>query len=230
MSHQVQLSPAASHCPTAVLDPARHAPKPPACRSRWPYSPRAMTTTGWSLLEQAHEALRTAVVCISEDGRALRTLCEEWNVAQVLRHAADEKVRLHRRDHRQRRSGENPFAPSATPPGQPSAFVDATLSSATRAFGIVASRTRQVSSPLPQEELPAETVVGAVALDAAAHAWDIAAATRQTSLLAADLAAQLIPAAWGTELAGHMLAAAGFSRVEVLYSPIHRTASAFASP
>src|ERR1039457_2485544 len=39
MSHQVQLSPAASHCPTAVLDPAGHAAEPPACRSRCPYSP-----------------------------------------------------------------------------------------------------------------------------------------------------------------------------------------------
>ena len=39
MSHQVQLSPAASHCPTAVLDPAGHATDPPACRSRCPYSP-----------------------------------------------------------------------------------------------------------------------------------------------------------------------------------------------
>src|ERR1017187_7185013 len=40
MSHQVQLSPTASHPPTAVLDPARHATGPPACRRRCPYSPR----------------------------------------------------------------------------------------------------------------------------------------------------------------------------------------------
>ena len=39
MSHQGQLSPAASHRPTAVLDPARHATEPSACRSRCPYSP-----------------------------------------------------------------------------------------------------------------------------------------------------------------------------------------------
>ena len=39
MFHQVQLSPAASHRPTAVLDPARHATEPSACRSRCPYSP-----------------------------------------------------------------------------------------------------------------------------------------------------------------------------------------------
>jgi hypothetical protein len=38
MSHQVQLSPAAAHRPTAALDPARHAAEPPACRSRCPYS------------------------------------------------------------------------------------------------------------------------------------------------------------------------------------------------
>src|ERR1700730_17581625 len=46
MSHQVQLSPAASHCPTAVLDPARHAAEPPACRSRCPYSP-SQTCAGY---------------------------------------------------------------------------------------------------------------------------------------------------------------------------------------
>jgi hypothetical protein len=39
MCHQVQLSPAASHRPTAVLDPAWHAAEPPACRTRCPYSP-----------------------------------------------------------------------------------------------------------------------------------------------------------------------------------------------
>jgi hypothetical protein len=39
MSHQVQLSPAESHRPTAVLDPAWHAAAPSACRSRCPYSP-----------------------------------------------------------------------------------------------------------------------------------------------------------------------------------------------
>jgi hypothetical protein len=39
MSHQVQLSPAASHRPTAVLNPAWHAAESPACLSRCPYSP-----------------------------------------------------------------------------------------------------------------------------------------------------------------------------------------------
>ena len=46
MSHHVQLSPAASHRPTAVMDPARHATEPPACRSRCPYS-RGQTCAGY---------------------------------------------------------------------------------------------------------------------------------------------------------------------------------------
>lgn len=40
MSRQVQLSPAASHSPAAVLDPARHAAEPPACRGACPPLPR----------------------------------------------------------------------------------------------------------------------------------------------------------------------------------------------
>ncbi|WP_329248392.1 hypothetical protein OG417_01160 [Actinoallomurus sp. NBC_01490] len=52
-----------------------------------------------------------------------------------------------------------------------------------------------VPSPLPQGPLPAETVVGAAALDAAVHAWDIAVAVGLPSPLSADLAALLTPVA-----------------------------------
>ncbi|MEV7522354.1 hypothetical protein [Streptomyces sp. NPDC091371] len=49
--------------------------------------------------------------------------------------------------------------------------------------------------PLPPSTVPAETAVGAAALDAAVHAWDIAVATRQPSPLPAALAQALRPAA-----------------------------------
>jgi hypothetical protein len=52
-----------------------------------------------------------------------------------------------------------------------------------------------VPNPLPLGPLPAEIVVGAAALDAAVHAWDIAVATAQPSPLDAELAAQLLPTA-----------------------------------
>ena len=59
MSHQVQLSPAASHRPTAVLDPAGHAVEPPACRSRCPYSPARHapdTVTSWKSDPHGHRS------------------------------------------------------------------------------------------------------------------------------------------------------------------------------
>jgi hypothetical protein len=43
--------------------------------------------------------------------------------------------------------------------------------------------------------MPAQVAAGACALDAAIHAWDIAAATGQPSPLTAELAEQLLPAA-----------------------------------
>ena len=48
-----------------------------------------------------------------------------------------------------------------------------------------------VPVPLPQGRLGAAVAVGACALDAAVHAWDIAVATGQPSPLDAALAAQL---------------------------------------
>ncbi|HEX4255805.1 MAG TPA: TIGR03086 family protein, partial [Streptosporangiaceae bacterium] len=52
-----------------------------------------------------------------------------------------------------------------------------------------------VPTPLPQGELPASVAVAACALDAAIHAWDIAAALGQATVLSDELAAQLLPAA-----------------------------------
>lgn len=49
--------------------------------------------------------------------------------------------------------------------------------------------------PLPQGPLPAQTAAGAAALDAAVHAWDIAADAGQHSPLNAGLAEHLIPVA-----------------------------------
>jgi len=52
-----------------------------------------------------------------------------------------------------------------------------------------------VPSPRPLGPLPGATGIGAAALDAAVHAWDIAVATGQPAPLTADLAAALFPAA-----------------------------------
>jgi len=48
---------------------------------------------------------------------------------------------------------------------------------------------------VPPGRLPAPLGVGACALDAAVHAWDIAVATGQSSPLSAELARELMPVA-----------------------------------
>src|SRR5262249_12317802 len=52
-----------------------------------------------------------------------------------------------------------------------------------------------VPVPLPQGRLPAWLAVGACALDAAVHSWDIAVATGQPSPLDDALATDLLPVA-----------------------------------
>ena len=52
-----------------------------------------------------------------------------------------------------------------------------------------------VPTPLPQGPLPASIAAGACALDAAVHAWDIAAALGRPGFLPGELAGQLLPAA-----------------------------------
>jgi hypothetical protein len=52
-----------------------------------------------------------------------------------------------------------------------------------------------VPTPLPQGPMAPELAAAACALDAAVHAWDIAAATGRGSPLSPDVARQLTPAA-----------------------------------
>jgi uncharacterized protein (TIGR03086 family) len=154
-----------------------------------------MTTTSWDVLDQAHHALRTVTACVDGSAWALPTPCEQWNVAQVLRHAAGDQLAYAAAITGSGGPGENPFDPAGDPPGDPQATVEAALDGSARAFATVAPGAQAVPVPLPQGPLPAETAVGAAALDAAVHAWDIAVATGQPSPLSAGLAAQLMPVA-----------------------------------
>ena len=154
-----------------------------------------MTATSWSLLEQAHNALREAVAEITDTDWAAKTPCDQWNVAQVLRHAAGDQ-----RAYAAAMTGaggpeENPFDPAADAPGDPKDMLETALDASARAFASVTPDAQAVPTPLPQGPLPAEIAVGAAALDAAVHAWDIAMATGRPSPLSADLSERLIPAA-----------------------------------
>jgi uncharacterized protein (TIGR03086 family) len=147
------------------------------------------------MLHEAHEMLRTVVAGIDEDGWKSPTPCEQWNVAQVLRHAVGDQLAYTAALTGSGGPTENPFTPSADRPAGPRDFLEAALTSTAAAFAAISPDATEVPSPLPLGPLPAETVLGAAALDAAVHAWDIAVATGQPDPLTAGLAARLMPAA-----------------------------------
>ncbi|MGW5722384.1 TIGR03086 family metal-binding protein [Amycolatopsis sp. NPDC003865] len=146
----------------------------------------------WPVLTAAHNALRAAVAGVTE--WKLPTPCAEWNVAQVAHHAAGDQ-----QGYAAFITGEpgpdfNPFAPSGELEDVP-AFLEPTLSASAAAFATVSRTATEVPTPLPQGALPARVAVGAAALDAAVHAWDIAVATGQESPLTQFLAESLLPVA-----------------------------------
>ncbi len=117
-----------------------------------------ITRTGWDVLDEARAMLRAAVAGVPADGWQRPTPCTEWNVTQVLQHAALDQGAWAAVISGMQPSGENPFAPSGELDAEPLAYADA-------------------------------------ALDAAIHAWDIAVAAGQGSLLTPELARALTPVA-----------------------------------
>ena len=71
-----------------------------------------ITLTGWHVLDEGRAMLRAAVAGVPADGWQRPTPCTEWNVAQVLQHAAlDQRVWAAMLAGTEM-PGENPFAPS----------------------------------------------------------------------------------------------------------------------
>jgi uncharacterized protein (TIGR03086 family) len=149
--------------------------------------------TSWPILASAHEALRSAVAGVTD--WAAPTPCDAWNVTQVLQHAAGDQLGYAAFITGSGGPDFDPFSPSGELGGPARDFLEPTLSAAAKAFATVSPTATTVPTPLPQGALPAPIAVGAAALDAAVHAWDIATATGQRSPLTPELAAALLPVA-----------------------------------
>lgn len=152
-------------------------------------------TSGWQVLDDAHAALRSAVAGVRDEQWAMPTPCSQWQVTQVLQHAAGDQVGYAGFLTGGPFPDEDPFAPSGRLTVPATALLERSLETSRRAFAGVAPDAEQVPTPLPQGALPPAAAVGACALDAAVHAWDIAVATGQSSPLTPALAAQLQPTA-----------------------------------
>ncbi|MFF5289262.1 TIGR03086 family metal-binding protein [Paractinoplanes globisporus] len=150
--------------------------------------------TTWTILDRAHTALRdtTAALTVADLGRA--TPCAEWNVTQVLQHAAGDQLAYVSAITGTGGPTENPFTPSGSLTGTPAELVEPSLTASAAAFATL-DRAGTTPTPLPHGTLPTATAAGAAALDAAVHAWDVAVAAGRPSPLDDDLAAQLLPVA-----------------------------------
>ncbi|MEW2355657.1 TIGR03086 family metal-binding protein [Spirillospora sp. NPDC029432] len=147
------------------------------------------------VLDEAHQALRTAVAGVPADAWARPTPCAAWNVTQVLQHAALDQLAYTTALTGAPKGEEDPFAPSGTLPEDPREWLEEHLAGAAAAWAGVPADAESAPVPLPPFALPPALGAGACALDAAVHAWDIAVATGQASPLTPDLARALLPAA-----------------------------------
>ena len=171
-----------------------------------------ITLTGWHVLDEGRAMLRAAVAGVPADGWQRPTPCAEWNVTQVLQHAALDQQAWAAGLAGTQMPGENPFAPSGQLGTEPLAYADAALDASAPAWAGLggdghagdsghsgdsghAGDSGTVPTPLPQGPMAPAAAAGAAALDAAIHAWDIAMATGQGSSLTPELARALTPVA-----------------------------------
>ena len=70
-----------------------------------------ITLTGWQVLDEGRAMLRAAVAGVPADGWQRPTPCAEWNVTQVLQHAALDQRVWGAMLAGTEMPGENPFAP-----------------------------------------------------------------------------------------------------------------------
>ena len=154
-----------------------------------------ITLTGWDVLDEARAMLQAAVAGVPADGWHLPTPCAEWNVTQVLQHAALDQGAWAAVVSGSQPSGENPVAPSGQFDGSPLVYVEGALAASAPAWATISGDGGPVPTPLPSGPMPPADAAAAAALDAAIHAWDIAVATGQGSPLTPELARALTPVA-----------------------------------
>ncbi|OCF85374.1 TIGR03086 family metal-binding protein [Nocardia brasiliensis] len=148
-----------------------------------------------AVLTDSYRALATVVAGVGADQWQLPTPCSEWNVTQVVQHAAGDQLAFAQFLGIGTGPAFNPFEPSGSIDGPAQALVDDAIEQTTTAWGTVADGTETVPTPLPHGALATPVAAVMCALDAAVHAWDIAIATGQPSPLTDELAGRLLTAA-----------------------------------
>lgn len=147
------------------------------------------------VLATSYRALTDVVAGIGDTQWQLPTPCSEWDVTQVIQHAAGDQLAYAEALGIGNGPADNPFAPSGSIDGSAAALVRDAIEQTAAAWATVADETETVPTPLPHGALPTPVAAVMCALDAAVHAWDIAIATGQPSPLDEELADHLLTAA-----------------------------------
>ncbi|WP_067839901.1 TIGR03086 family metal-binding protein [Nocardia lijiangensis] len=155
----------------------------------------ALTAVWRETLAAAHRALADVVAGIRDDQWHLPTPCSEWDVTQVIQHAAGDQLAYAKFLGVGNGPADNPFAPSGTIDGSATVLVRDAIDQTAVAWATVTDETPTVPTPLPHGALPTPVAAVLCALDAAVHAWDLAVATGQASPLDEELAGALLTAA-----------------------------------
>ncbi|PXX68787.1 uncharacterized protein (TIGR03086 family) [Nocardia tenerifensis] len=147
------------------------------------------------VVAESYRALANVVAGVRDDQWQLPTPCSEWTVTQVVQHAAGDQLAFAAALGIGIGPSDNPFEPSGTIDGSPTALVQDAIEQTAAAWATVADGTATVPTPLPHGALPTPVAAVMGALDAAVHAWDIAVGTGQPSPLTDELAGYLLTAA-----------------------------------
>ncbi|MFJ1807321.1 MULTISPECIES: TIGR03086 family metal-binding protein [unclassified Streptomyces] len=144
------------------------------------------------VLLRAHDYLREVVAAVGDEQWGVATPCDAWTARQVLNHA-----RIDQQGYGLALTGgqpdSDPFHPADAFDGDPTAELAKVLDAVAGAYARLPADTEQVPTPLGP--LPLPLAVGAAAMDAAVHAWDIAVATGQDRPLPAATAEGIRPTA-----------------------------------
>ncbi|GAB1819607.1 TIGR03086 family metal-binding protein [Herbidospora sp. RD11066] len=148
------------------------------------------------VLSGSYKALEHTVAGIRDDQWSNATPCSDWNVTQVIQHAAADQLAYAKLLGIGNGPAYDPFTPSGAIESATAAeLVRDAIEQTAAAWATVPDGTETVPTPLPHGDLPTPIAAVMAALDAAVHAWDIAIATGQPSPLDDELAGHLLTAA-----------------------------------
>ena len=135
--------------------------------------------------QRAQDAFAGVLANVSPDQLGGRTPCSEWTIGDLIEHVIGGNEHVGR-------WAANPVEP----PARPDDIVAAHQTAAAAAQGIFAQPDGMSTTfKLPFGELPGQIFVGIRTTDVLTHAWDLAAATDQSTDLDPELAAEQLAAA-----------------------------------